>query len=77
MTKGVDQISISSKFASKDNQGNVRNYGNLIVELSATVPDGMICYFNSFKYMEHMVVQWNEMKILQKVLENKLIFIET
>jgi DNA excision repair protein ERCC-2 len=77
VTKGVDQLSMSSKFSERDNQGNIRNYGNLIVELSATVPDGMICYFTSYKYMEHMILQWNEMKILQKVLENKLMFVET
>ena len=34
VTKGVDQISMSSKFSKRDNQGNIRNYGNLIVELS-------------------------------------------
>ena len=27
--------------------------------------------------MEHMIVQWNEMKILNKIMENKLIYIET
>ena len=56
VTKGVDQLSMSSKFSERDNQGNIRNYGNLIVELSATVPDGMICYFTSYKYMEHMIL---------------------
>jgi DNA excision repair protein ERCC-2 len=77
VTKGVDQISMSGKFSERDNQGKIRNYGTLIVELSQTVPDGLICYFTSYKFMEHMLVQWNEMKILQKILENKLIFIET
>ena len=56
VTKGVDQLSMSSKFSERDNQGNIRNYGNLIVQLSATVPDGMICYFTSYKYMEHMIL---------------------
>ena len=37
----------------------------------------MVCFFTSYKYMEHVIVKWNEMGILQKVLENKLIFIET
>lgn len=41
------------------------------------MPDGIVCFFTSYKYMEHMIVQWNDMKILQKVLENKLIYIET
>ena len=77
VTKGVDQMPISSKFEERENQGNIRNYGSLIVELSQIVPDGIVCFFTSYKYMEHMVVKWNEMKILQQVLENKLIYIET
>ena len=77
VTKGIDQMPISSKFEERENQGNIRNYGSLIVELSQIVPDGIVCFFTSYKYMEHMVVKWNEMKILQQVLENKLIYIET
>ena len=34
VTKGNDQITMSSKFEERENQGNIRNYGNLIVELS-------------------------------------------
>jgi DNA excision repair protein ERCC-2 len=37
----------------------------------------MVCFFTSYKYMELTIVKWNEMGILKKVLENKLIFIET
>lgn len=55
---------MSSKFSERDNQGKIRNYGTLIVELSQTVPDGLICYFTSYKFMEHLLVQWNDMKIL-------------
>lgn len=29
----------------------VRNYGNLLVELSASVPDGVVCFFPSYDYM--------------------------
>ena len=47
------------------------------MELSGTVPDGLVCYFTSFRHMEHIIVKWNEMSILPRVLENKLIFIET
>lgn len=49
----------------------------MLIELSEIVPDGMVCFFTSYKYMEHVIVKWNEMGILQRVLENKLVFIET
>lgn len=77
LTKGADQLPVSSKFDERENTGVIRNYGSLLIELSGIVPDGMVCFFTSYKYMEHVIVKWNEMGILQKVLENKLIFIET
>ena len=77
VTKGMDQLPMSSKFEERENSNNIRNYGNLIVELSQTVPDGIVCFFTSYRYMEYMIVQWSEMRILQRVLENKLVFIET
>ncbi len=29
----------------------IRNYGNLLVELAAVVPDGVVCFFTSYVYM--------------------------
>ena len=64
MTKGADQLAVSSKFEERENTGVVRNYGSLLIELSGIVPDGMVCFFTSYKYMEHVIVKWNEMGIL-------------
>jgi DNA excision repair protein ERCC-2 len=30
----------------------VRNYGRLLVDLAAVVPDGMVCFFVSYLYMD-------------------------
>lgn len=32
----------------------IRNYGNLLAEMSAVVPDGIVCFFVSYQYM----VRW-------------------
>ena len=29
----------------------IRNYGNLLAEMSAVVPDGIVCFFVSYQYM--------------------------
>lgn len=29
----------------------MRNYGNLLAELAASVPDGVVCFFPSYTYM--------------------------
>lgn len=49
----------------------------LLVELCEIVPDGIVCFFPSYKYMEEVIVQWNEIKILDQVSEYKLLFIES
>ncbi len=49
----------------------------LLVELCEIVPDGIVCFFPSYKYMEEVIVQWNEIKILDQISEYKLLFIES
>ena len=34
----------------------VRNYGNLLVDMSAVVPDGIACFFPSYEYMVGVVM---------------------
>lgn len=56
--KGNDQVEISSKFESRDDTAVVRNYGNLLQELSKCVPDGIVVFFPSYIYMESLVASW-------------------
>lgn len=49
----------------------------MLVDLSSIVPDGIVCYFTSYQYMQHVIVKWSEMGFLTKILENKLILVET
>ncbi|EFA78488.1 transcription factor IIH component [Heterostelium album PN500] len=77
LTRGSDQISVSTKFDVRADTAVIRNYGALLVEMSAIVPDGIICFFTSYSYMEQIVSVWNEMGLLNNILNNKLIFVET
>jgi DNA excision repair protein ERCC-2 len=47
------------------------------MELSQTVPDGIVCFFPSYRYMEDIIFQWNEMSVLEKILEYKVLYIES
>jgi len=47
---------MSSKFDERENLGTIRKYGDLIVELSGIVPDGIVCYFESYNHMEMMMI---------------------
>eukprot|EP00731_Ephydatia_muelleri_P027476 Em0019g349a len=75
--RGNDQVAITSKFEARADAAVVRNYGNLLVDMSAVVPDGIACFFPSYEYMESVVTSWVDHGIMSKVQRNKLIFIET
>eukprot|EP00904_Undaria_pinnatifida_P005279 jgi/Undpi1/1881/HiC_scaffold_12.g05268.m1 len=77
VTRGSDQLPMSTKFDQRDDPSVVRNYGALMIELAGIVPDGVVCFFTSYSYMEHIVSKWDELGVLKRVLEKKLVFIET
>jgi DNA excision repair protein ERCC-2 len=77
VTRGSDQVSVSSKFEVRNDLAVVRNYGNILLEFTKITPDGLVCFFPSYLYMESIVAAWNELGMLQELLNYKLIFIET
>ncbi|CRL05665.1 CLUMA_CG018698, isoform A [Clunio marinus] len=77
ITKGNDQVAISSKFESRDDTAVIRNYGQLLVETAKIVPDGIVCFFTSYMYLESVVASWYDQGIIDTLLRYKLLFIET
>lgn len=35
-----------------------RSYGHLLLEMVSAVPDGVVCFFVSYEYLESMVTTW-------------------
>lgn len=77
VTKGSDQVAISSQFEIRNDPSVVRNYGNLLIEFSKSTPDGLVVFFPSYLYMESIISMWQSMGILDEVWKYKLILIET
>lgn len=77
ITRGSDQVAISSRFEVRNDPAVVRNFGSILVEYSKIVPDGIVAFFPSYLYMESIVAAWNDMGILTEVWKHKLIFVET
>jgi len=75
--RGQDQGTLTSKFQARDDPSVIRNYGNLLVEVVSCVPDGVVCFFPSYYYLRCILSVWNEMGILNQLLQYKLLFIET
>lgn len=77
VAKGNDQVAISSKFETREDTAVIRNYGQLLVETAKTVPDGIVCFFTSYLYLESVVAAWYDQGIVDTLLRYKLLFIET
>ena len=60
-----DQLPVSTKFDMRSDPGVVRNYGRLLLEMVSVVPDGIVCFFVSYSYMDGIVNTWNETGILK------------
>jgi len=89
---GSDQVAISSHFKVRNDPAVVCNFGNVLIEYSNIVSDGIVAFFPSYLYMESIVAAWNDMVcsftrfwkqltvlakgILNEVWKNKLIFVE-
>jgi DNA excision repair protein ERCC-2 len=77
LTRGADQAPVSTKFDARGDDGVLRNYGRLLVDLAGAVPDGLVCFFVSYAYMDAAVAKWHDMGILQDLMARKLVFVET
>lgn len=64
VTRGSDQVAISSRFEIRNDPSVVRNYGSLLVEFSKITPDGMVVFFPSYLYMESIISMWQGMVML-------------
>ncbi len=60
VTKGADQNPMSSRFSAREDPTVAVNYGNLVLSLARSVPDGIVVFFTSYSYLEHMVEAWSQ-----------------
>jgi len=64
VARGADQTPLTTQFEHRNNDSVVRNYGMLLVQLCATVPDGIVAFFPSYSYMETIIAKWHEMGLI-------------
>ncbi|KAK7865179.1 hypothetical protein R5R35_012039 [Gryllus longicercus] len=77
VAKGNDQVAISSRYETRDDVAVIRNYGQLLVEVASSVPDGIVCFFTSYLYLESVVASWYDQGVVDNLQRHKLLFIET
>ncbi|ORD96895.1 RAD15 [Hepatospora eriocheir] len=68
---------LTTSFKHRIDGAVIRNYGNLLINLSRTVPDNIVAFFPSYIYMEEIVSIWSKTNIIKEIVKGKLVFIET
>ena len=61
----------------RDESVVLRNFGSLLIDFSRVTPDGLACVFSDYHNLKLVVNKWNGMGVIDRLLEQKLIFIET
>jgi DNA excision repair protein ERCC-2 len=67
ITRGSDQVPISSRFEVRNDPAVVRNFGSILIDMAKTVPDGVVAFFPSYLYMESIVSAWYDMVSLLSI----------
>eukprot|EP00172_Hildenbrandia_rubra_P003897 Plantae.Rhodophyta-Hildenbrandia_rubra.ctg6875.p1 GENE.Plantae.Rhodophyta-Hildenbrandia_rubra.ctg6875~~Plantae.Rhodophyta-Hildenbrandia_rubra.ctg6875.p1 ORF type:complete len:742 (+),score=95.42 Plantae.Rhodophyta-Hildenbrandia_rubra.ctg6875:159-2384(+) len=77
MTKGNDQVALSSKYDDRDSTDIPRNYGASLIQFASTVPDGIVVFFPSYIFMQKVVQMWQDHNILPELQSKKVVFVES
>ena len=72
VSRGSDQTQISTRFQDRDDPNVTRNYGQLMVDLCSSIPDGIVAFFTSYSFLETVVVAWETMGVLSQISEKKV-----
>ena len=75
--RASDQSLLTSAFSERGNSIVSKNYGELLLDFSKYIPDGIVCFFPSYSYMEEIVTDWKKLGLIEEIIKNKLLFIET
>lgn len=63
---------MSTKYDLRSDPGVEKNYGKLLLEMVSVVPDGIVCFFVSYSYMDGIVNSWHESGILKVNIHNNI-----
>lgn len=63
----VKKVALTSKFEAREDTAVIRNYGALLSETVSIVPDGVVCFFTSYLYMENVVAAWYDQGVIEQI----------
>ncbi|KAG1465292.1 hypothetical protein G6F46_003542 [Rhizopus delemar] len=76
LEKGSTGKQLLFNFENRQDVSLIDEAGLTIVNLCNVIPDGVICFFPSFTYLEQMYNRWKENSILERIEMKKKVFKE-
>lgn len=61
----------------RDESVILRSFGGLLADLARVLPDGIVCVFADYSNIKLVLDRWHSMGVVKRLLEQKLIFVET
>ncbi|EDQ85349.1 uncharacterized protein MONBRDRAFT_34274 [Monosiga brevicollis MX1] len=77
VTRSADQTPLSTRYEDREQSAVKRGYGHLLLDICSAVPDGVVCFFVSYEYLESAVSTWIDQGIMTQIQAKKLVFVET
>ncbi|CAG8638754.1 5586_t:CDS:10 [Funneliformis mosseae] len=63
-------------FERRDNIKLIDELGQTIINLCNVIPDGVVCFFASYTYLEQVHERWKQNGILERIKKRKMVFQE-
>ena len=76
MSKGVGGIDFDFTFEERKTSALIESLGQTLLEVSASIPDGLVVFFPSYSYLEQVVSFWKTKPIWSRLESLKPIFQE-
>jgi DNA excision repair protein ERCC-2 len=77
VTKGLEHLELSSEYTARGNIEITKSFGSMLIELCTFVPDGIVVFFPSYRYMEKVLQEWQLDNLFEEIRQYKALYIET
>ncbi|KAI8613865.1 helicase C-terminal domain-containing protein [Chytriomyces sp. MP71] len=73
---GASGNPLTFTYGTRTNDGMITDLGNSIAALCGVIPHGVVCFFVSYAYMDHVAARWKATGILARIERKKKVFFE-
>ena len=73
---GPNRVALNGSYQNKANPNYINDLGNLVINVSHVVPEGMLLVFHSYSQMFTVIKDWTDSGIYNRINREKSVFVE-